>query len=144
MSKKTIIDKINELGEGVADNASAINTAINTLKWNYVEETMSDHTTKKWDWVEPNTIYDIKMLIPSSLDTRNYAAQGVWDTEGTVIFSFSGSSGIPGDGGALLRASLVLDKEGFYNVYGVGEDNSTHYPKGDWTLKIWYRKLLTV
>jgi hypothetical protein len=32
MSKQTIIDKINELGEGVADNATAINTAINTLK----------------------------------------------------------------------------------------------------------------
>jgi hypothetical protein len=73
MSKQTVIDKINEidgaineidgaiktntssineLGEGVADNASAINT----LKWNYVEETMSGVTPKKWDWAENNLI----------------------------------------------------------------------------------------
>jgi hypothetical protein len=144
MSKKTIIDKINELGEGVADNASAINTAINALKWNYVEETMSGNTTKKWDWVEPNTIYDIKMLIPSAFDNTKYSIQGVWDTECTVEFPFNGESGIPGDAEDPFWATLVLNEAGFFTVYCVGGDGYVYDPKGDWTLKIWYRKLLTV
>jgi hypothetical protein len=71
------------------------------------------------------------MLLPSNSDTKKYSIQGVWVTEGTVEFSFNGSAGIPGYAGAFLRAALILNKEGFYNVYGVGEDNSTYHPEGD-------------
>jgi hypothetical protein len=151
MSKSTVIDKINELGGGVESNTSLINSinanlqeTINALKWNYVEETMSDTLVKKWDWVEPNTIYDIKMLMPSGFDNETYSIQGVWDTEGSVEFPFNGDKDIPGLRLKPFWAALGLYKEGFNDVYCITSDGSKYRPKGDWTLKIWYRKLLTV
>jgi hypothetical protein len=151
MSKQTIIDKINELGGGVESNTSLINSinanlqeTINALKWNYVEETMSDTLAKKWDWVEPNTIYDIKMLMPSGFDNKTYSIQGVWDTECYVEFPFNGDKELPGVRLESFWAALSLYEEGFRDVYCITSDGSTYRPKGDWTLKIWYRKLLTV
>jgi hypothetical protein len=154
MSKQTVIDKINELGEGIADNASAININaghifintddINALKWNYVEETVYSANQGEWDWAESKTIYDIKMLIPGSSDAE-YAVQGVWDTAGYIQFSFTARWGLPGAGkGDWLRGILELKNGGFFDLIGIGADGSILHPSGEWTLKIWYRKLLTV
>lgn len=106
---------------------------------------MSINNPDKWDWAKRNTIYDIKMLIPSGVDTIKYAVQGVWDTEGSIRFSFAGDAGLPGrDNGDTLWGIITLKNLGFWNMTGVGADGSIYYPTGDWTLKIWYRKLLTV
>jgi hypothetical protein len=154
MSKQTIIDKINEIDGAIKTNTSSINelggrvadntTTINALKWNYVEETVYSANQGRWDWAESKTIYDIKMLIPGSSDAE-YAVQGVWDTAGYIHFSFTARWGLPGAGkGDWLRGILELKNGGFYTITGIGADGSIHSPSGEWTLKIWYRKLLTV
>jgi hypothetical protein len=81
--------------------------------------------------VEPNTIYDIKMLIPSAFDNTKYSIQGVWDTEGTVEFPFNGEAGIPGDAEDPFWATLILNEAGFFTVYCAGADGSVYDPKGD-------------
>lgn len=154
MSKQTIIDKINEIDGAIKTNTSSINelggsvadntTTINALKWNYVEETVTGANQGSWDWTESKTIYDIKMLIPGSSDIE-YAVQGVWDTSGDTLFSFTARGGLPGAGrGDWLWGILELKNGGFFDIMGIGADGSIHSPTGEWTLKIWYRKLLTV
>jgi hypothetical protein len=154
MSKQTIIDKINEIDGAIKTNTSSINelggrvadntTTINALKWNYVEETVYSENPSIWDWAESKTIYDIKMLIPGSSNTE-YAVQGVWDTASNIQFSFTALGGLPGAGrGDCLWGTLELNQRGLYAIVGIGADGSMQRPKGEWTLKIWYRKLLTV